>query len=69
VSYDISDSRTRRRELSALFAAAAKLGCKDLWLVTDHENGEETQGGLTVKIVDVVTWLLETGNGSWRAEG
>ncbi len=52
-----------------MFAAAAKLGCKDLWLVTDHENGEETQGGLTVKIVDVVTWLLETGNGSWRAEG
>ena len=57
VSYDISNEKTRKRELSALFSAGAKLGCKDLLLVTDHENGEETQDGMTVKIVDVVTWL------------
>lgn len=68
VSYDISNDRTRRRELSALFAAGAKLGCKDLWLVTDHENGEETRDGVTVKIVDVVSWLAEMGKGVWNAE-
>ena len=59
VSYDISSEKTRKRELSALFAAGAKLNCKDLTLITDHENGEETQNGMTVKIVDIVTWLLE----------
>ena len=36
-----------------------KLNCKDLLLVTDHENGEEKQDGMTVRIVDVTTWLLE----------
>ena len=59
VSYDISGEKTRKRELLALFAVGRKLNCKDLLLVTDHENGEETQDGMTVRIVDVVTWLLE----------
>ena len=59
VSYDISGEKTRKRELSALFAVGKKLNCKDLLLITDHENGEETQNGMTVRIVDIVTWLLE----------
>ena len=60
VSYDISGEKTRKRELSALFAAGSKLRCGDLTLITDHENGEETQDGMTVRIVDVVTWLMES---------
>lgn len=60
VSYDISNEKTRKRELSALFAAGAKLKCSDLMLITDHENGEESQNGMTVKIVDIVTWLTES---------
>ena len=63
VSYDISSEKTRKRELSALFAAGAKLKCNDLTLITDHENGEETHGGMKVRIVDVVTWLLESEEG------
>lgn len=60
VSYDISNEKTRKRELSALFAAGAKLKCNDLTLITDHENGEETHDGMKVRIVDVVTWLMES---------
>ena len=60
VSYDISGEKTRKRELSALFAAGSKLRCGDLTLITDHENGAETQDGMTVRIVDVVTWLMES---------
>ncbi len=60
MSYDISNEKTRKRELSALFAAGAKLKCSDLMLITDHENGEESQNGMTVKIVDIVTWLTES---------
>ena len=58
VSYDISSAKTRSRELAALFAAGEKLGCDDLILVTDHEDGTETDGRHTVKIVNVVDWLL-----------
>lgn len=59
VSYDISNPKTRERELAALFAVGAKLNCTDLLLITDHENGEEKRGDLTVRIVDIVNWLLE----------
>ena len=59
VSYDISNPKTRERELAALFAAGAKLNCTDLMLITDHESGEEKCGDLSVRIVDIVTWLLE----------
>ena len=59
VAYDISNPKTRERELSPLFAAGQTLNCPDLLLVTDHENGEETRGGLRVRIVDAPTWLLE----------
>ena len=51
--------KTRERELAALFAAGAKLNCADLLLITDYENGEEKRGERTVRIVDIVTWLLE----------
>ena len=59
VAYDISNPKTRERELSALFAASRHLGCDDLLLVTDHESGEETRDGMRVRIVDAPTWLLE----------
>ena len=59
VSYDVSSPKTRERELSALFAAGRSLNCPELVLVTDRESGEETRGGLRVRIVDAPTWLLE----------
>ena len=62
VCFDIGMEKTRRRELAALFEVGRKLNCKDLLLVTDHENGEETRDGMTVRIVDVTTWLLEAPN-------
>ena len=62
VCLDIAVEKTRERELSALFEVGRKLGCTDLLLITDHENGEETRGGMTVRIADVTTWLLEAPN-------
>ena len=58
VCFDIAAEGTRNREIASLFEVGRKLKCQDLLLVTDHENGEETRDGLTVHIVDVVTWLL-----------
>ena len=59
VAWELSDEKTRIREMKALFAGAEKFGCDDLLLVTDHENGEEKRGDRTVRIVDAPTWLLE----------
>jgi predicted AAA+ superfamily ATPase len=58
VAYSLDKPATRKRELSALFAIGEKLGCDDLVLVTDHEDGTETDGRRTVKIVNIVDWLL-----------
>ena len=62
VSFDIAAKKTRDREMSALFEVGRKLNCKDLFLVTDHENGEEAHNGTKLRIVDVTTWLLEAPN-------
>lgn len=59
VAYSLDKPTARKRELSALFAIGEKLGCDDLLLVTDHEDGTETDGRRTVKIVNVVDWLLD----------
>ena len=59
VCFDIAAEKTRNRELASLFEVGRKLRCSDLLLVTDHENGEVSRNGLTVRIVDVVTWLLQ----------
>ena len=60
VAYDISAEKTRKRELSTLFAAGKKFKCDDLVLVTDRVNEVVKEGRQMVRIVDVVTWLLET---------
>ena len=62
VSFDIAAKKTRDREMSALFEVGRKLNCKDLLLITDHENGEEAHNGTRLRIVDVTAWLLEAPN-------
>lgn len=37
VSYDLSNAKTREREIAGLLAAARKTGASDLLLLTDHE--------------------------------
>lgn len=60
VAYEISNEKTRARELSALFDLGEKLKCDDLLLITDHDKEIVERDGRKVRIVDVVTWLLES---------
>jgi len=60
VAYEISDEKTRERELSALFDMGREFKCDDLLLVTDHDNEVVERDGHKVRIVDIVTWLLES---------
>lgn len=59
VCWDLSDGKTRKRELSALFEVGRKLKCADLLLVTDHEDEIVKEGSQAIRVVNVVDWLLE----------
>ncbi|MCD8266165.1 MAG: ATP-binding protein [Prevotellaceae bacterium] len=60
VSYDISNPKTRKREVSALLRVAEKTGCKSLLLVTDHQTEDICVDDFTVHIRPAHDWLLET---------
>lgn len=60
VSYEMSSEKTRERELSALFAMGRAFKCTDLLVVTDHDSEMVDRDGLKVRVVDIVTWLLES---------
>ena len=60
VSYEMSSEKTRERELSALFDMGRAFKCSDLLVVTDHDSEMVERDGLKVRVVDVVTWLLES---------
>lgn len=61
VSYDISATKTRKREIDGLLLAARKTNCNNLLLLTDHEYGEEEAAGHLIKIQPVYDWSLELG--------
>ena len=57
VSADISNPKTRDRELRGAVAAVKATGCPEATLVTLHESGEETIDGIRVRIVRARDWL------------
>ena len=58
VSYDISNDKTRRRELRGCIAAANATNCSNLYLITNHESGIIEQDGCTIQIIPVYEWLI-----------
>ncbi len=60
VSYDISNPKTRKRELKGLDLAAKATGCQNLTLITNYyQEVSMTESGLPIRSVSVVDWLLE----------
>ena len=59
VSYDISNEKTRKRELTGLEAASKEMRCETLILITDHEREDVSFKGKTIRIVPAYEWLLE----------
>lgn len=59
VSYDITNAKTRKRELKGLDLAAKATGCTNLTLITNyHQEATETEKGLPVRSVSATDWLL-----------
>lgn len=59
VSYDISSTKTRKREIAGLILAAKKTGCNDLLLLTDHDYADIEQDGYRINVRPVYDYVLD----------
>ena len=57
VSYDISNEKTRKREIRGCIAAAKATKCTNLFLITDHESETIEEDGYTIHVIPVWEWL------------
>lgn len=58
VAYDISNPKTLKREIDSLIIASQATGCKELYLITDHERKIIKNNELTINILPAHEWLL-----------
>lgn len=59
VTYDMSQEKTRKRELRGLMAAANETGCGALYVITDFQRETIEQDGRTVHVVPAYEWLAQ----------
>ncbi len=57
VSYDISNVKTRRREIRGCIAAAKATNCDRLFLITDHESEQIEEDGFIINVLPAWEWL------------
>ena len=57
VSYDISNEKTRRREIKGCIAGAKATKCDNLFLITDHESEVIEEDGYTIQVIPIWEWL------------
>ncbi len=58
VAYNITNAKTRKRELESLISASEKTGCKQLFLITDFERETVKEENYTIQIIPAYEWLL-----------
>ena len=57
VSYDISNGKTRKREIKGCIAGAKATKCDNIFLITDHESEVIEEDGYTIQVIPVWEWL------------
>ena len=57
VSYDISNEKTRKREIKGCIAGAKATKCDNIFLITDHDSEIIEEDGYTIKVVPIWEWL------------
>ena len=57
VSYDISNEKTRKREIKGCIAGAKATKCDNLFLITDHESEIIEEDGYTIQVIPIWEWL------------
>lgn len=59
VSYDISNDKTRKREIKGCIAGAKATKCDNLFLITDHESAVIEEDGYTIQVIPIWEWLTK----------
>ena len=59
VCYDLSDEKTKQRELKALLKGSKELKCNNLLIITNNYEGEEKVEGRIIKHLPLWRWLLQ----------
>lgn len=67
VTWTISDSDTRKREIVGLAEASSATGCENLLILTDDEEDTITDNGRTIHVMPVWKWILSHKNDSLSA--
>ena len=58
VCYNISDMKTKDREISALLKASKDLKCNNLLIITEDYESEEKHKNKKIKFMPLWKWLL-----------
>ena len=58
VSYDVSNPKTLKREITALVEASSKLNCDNLILITNNQDEVIELDGRKIRIISARRWLL-----------
>lgn len=58
VCYDLSNGKTRQRELRGLIAAANETKCRELYLITDFQRENLDVNGMTINVIPAYEWML-----------
>ena len=59
VSYDISSTKTRKRELNGLIVGTKELRCNKLTLITFDTAETVSMNGYTIEIIPAIDWLCQ----------
>ena len=59
VSYDISNDKTRKREIKGCIAGAKATKCDNIFLITDHESEIIEEDGYTIQVIPIWEWLTK----------
>lgn len=59
VCYDISNEKTKRREIKGCIAGAKATKCDNLFLITDHESETIEESGYTIQVIPIWEWLTK----------
>lgn len=57
VCYDISNARTRKREIKGCIVGAKATKCNNIFLITDHESEVIEEDGFIIKVIPIWEWL------------
>lgn len=57
VCYDISNEKSKKREIKGCIAGAKATKCHNIFLITDHESEIIEEDGYTIQVIPVWKWL------------